>query len=86
MSEIDDYESGLQERLAAWTAATADGTGRRDGRALDYRWQTEVAGQRWRIQLNDFPDDVMYTLLIDDREVGSFHDWPASWQRPRARQ
>lgn len=48
---------------------------------LDCPWATEVGGVRWRVRLNDFPDEVMYSLLVGDQEVGRFHDWPAVWQR-----
>jgi len=44
-------------------------------------WQTEVHGQMWQVRLNDFPDDFMYSLLIDRRTLGNFHDWPGSWIR-----
>ena len=45
-------------------------------------WAAEVDGQRWRVRLNDFPDDIMYTLVVGDAEIGGFHDWPVAWQRP----
>jgi hypothetical protein len=48
---------------------------------LDHPWTTEAGGETWRVRLNDFPDDVMYTLIIDDAVIGSFHDWPACWKR-----
>jgi uncharacterized protein YjaG (DUF416 family) len=44
-------------------------------------WSAEVDGQQWRIRLNDFPDDLMYSLLIGGGRVGDFHDWPETWLR-----
>ena len=32
--------------------------------------------------MNDFPDEQLFTLLIDGRDVESFDDWPADWMRP----
>ena len=48
---------------------------------VDHPWATEVDGEQWRARLNDFPDDFMYTLVIDDVAIGSFNDWPESWSR-----
>lgn len=47
-----------------------------------HTWVAEVDGQRRRVGLNDFPDDLMYTLVVGDDEIGSFHDWPEAWKRP----
>ena len=48
---------------------------------VDHPWATEFAGEKWRVGLNDFPDDLMYTLIINDAVIGKFHDWPEAWQR-----
>ena len=48
---------------------------------LESPWETEVDGERWKIRLNDFPDDYMYSLLIEGKESGNFHDWPETWRR-----
>jgi hypothetical protein len=47
----------------------------------DYPWMAEVDGQAWRVRLNDFPDEVMYTLVIGTAASGDFHDWPEHWER-----
>jgi uncharacterized protein YjaG (DUF416 family) len=44
-------------------------------------WEVEVDGQCWRVCINDFPDEIMYTLLVNGVVVGDFHDWPAAWTR-----
>jgi hypothetical protein len=49
---------------------------------LDHPWATsEGDGRDWLVRLNDFPDDVMYSLVIDGTTVHDFHNWPATWQR-----
>ena len=47
-------------------------------------WATEVDGTIWRIRINDFPDELMYSLIIGNENAGDFHDWPETWQRPSA--
>jgi hypothetical protein len=58
-----------------------EGPTRRNGRRVDveHPWSTRVDREIWRVRLNDFPDDYMYTLLIDDRDASSFLDWPQTW-------
>jgi hypothetical protein len=54
---------------------------RRTGQA-EFPYAATVAGREWRLRLNDFPAEALYTLLIDGREAGDFDDWPAGWHRP----
>jgi hypothetical protein len=51
----------------------------------DHSWAAEVDGQSWRVRLNDFPDELMYGLVIGDELVDNFHDWPETWQREPSR-
>lgn len=46
-----------------------------------YPWATEVGGNSWQIRINDFPDELMYSLMIGSENAGDFHDWPETWQR-----
>jgi len=48
----------------------------------EYPYVADFEGERWVICLNDFPDETLYTLLVDGREVAHFDDWPQSWVRP----
>jgi hypothetical protein len=48
---------------------------------IDEPWQCEWDGKAARIRLNDFPDEILYSLVIDNTVFGSFHDWPESWHR-----
>ncbi|HYL78333.1 MAG TPA: hypothetical protein VEU96_29350 [Bryobacteraceae bacterium] len=42
-------------------------------------WRSQQGRNRWSLRLNDFPDEHLYTLLINGRSVGSFDDWPVEW-------
>jgi uncharacterized protein DUF416 len=44
-------------------------------------WSVELDGARWQVRLNDFPDEIMYSLIVDANEIGQFHDWPEGWRR-----
>lgn len=39
-------------------------------------------GEDWSIRINDFPDEPLYTLIVDGREIIHFNDWPAEWRKP----
>ncbi len=36
---------------------------------------------QWLIRINDFPQQPLYTLLIDGVAYADFDTWPACWQR-----
>lgn len=45
-------------------------------------FSTSVRDANLRIRINDFPDEPMYSLIVDDQVLGSFSNWPAKWRRP----
>ena len=47
-----------------------------------YPYRAECEGEQCLIRINDFPDDHLYTLIVNDREVAHFDDWPLCWTRP----
>jgi hypothetical protein len=51
----------------------------------DFPWAAESDGKMYRVRLNDFPDEWMYSLMVDGAEMGYFHDWPESWTRGKAK-
>jgi len=48
----------------------------------NYPYETTFNGERLVIRLNNFPDENLYTLLVNDEEVAHFDDWPEPWTRP----
>jgi len=49
----------------------------------NFPYKTMVGKQTWILRINDFPDEQLYTLIIDDNEIANFDDWPLNWQRDR---
>lgn len=47
-----------------------------------YPYEAEFNKERLAIRLNDFPDEHLYTLIVDSAEVADFDDWPKQWVRP----
>ncbi|HLK63264.1 MAG TPA: hypothetical protein VKU19_07480 [Bryobacteraceae bacterium] len=48
---------------------------------FDIPWIAEDRQHTYRVRLNNFPDEWMYGLLVDETEAGDFHDWPDTWKR-----
>lgn len=47
----------------------------------EYPYQIQYNEHNLQIKLNDFPDEVLYTLLVDGVSIKDFDDWPSSWKR-----
>ncbi len=45
-----------------------------------FPYYADVNGQQWKIKVNDFPEDDLYTLMIGQKSV-NFNDWPVAWER-----
>ncbi len=44
-------------------------------------WRAAVGRMQWELQVNDFPDEPLYTLLVGNTAIGDFDDWPPLWTR-----
>jgi hypothetical protein len=44
-------------------------------------WSVQVGAETWTVRVNDFPEEHLYTLYVNDEELGSFDDWPRQWSR-----
>ncbi|MCG3577634.1 hypothetical protein [Ralstonia solanacearum] len=44
-------------------------------------YKAQAGGNRWVLRMNDFPDEPLYTLIIDGVEIIHFNDWPSAWVR-----
>ena len=47
----------------------------------DYPFTAEFKGEKCVIRLNDFPEEHLYTLVVNGKEVADFDDWSAAWSR-----
>lgn len=48
---------------------------------VDYPYAAAVGASQWRLRINDFPEEPLYTLFIDDKEFGHLDDWPPGWRK-----
>jgi hypothetical protein len=48
---------------------------------LPYVYQTQVGAETWRIRLNRFPEEPLYTLIVDEKEIIHFTEWSAEWKK-----
>ena len=39
-------------------------------------------GKALCIRMNDFPEEPLYTLIINGEDIIHFDDWPKKWIRP----
>jgi hypothetical protein len=48
-------------------------------------WRAKVGAETWTVNVNDFPEEHLYTLFVDDEDLGSFDEWPRQWSRTERR-
>ena len=48
---------------------------------VDYPYRAAVDGVKWKIRINDFPDEPLFSLIRDERHIADFDDWPSHWRR-----
>jgi RNA polymerase sigma-70 factor (ECF subfamily) len=47
----------------------------------EYPYSAKIGQDNYVIRLNDFPDESLYTLIVNNEEVEDFDDWPEQWIR-----
>lgn len=45
----------------------------------EYPYSAKVNQDIYLIRLNDFPDESLYTLMINNEEIEDLEDWPDRW-------
>lgn len=45
-----------------------------------FPYEEKVNGECWRLRINDFPKEQLFTLFINDHEVFSIDDLPPTWK------
>lgn len=54
----------------------------REGDDPVFPYRATFEGVNCAIRVNDFPEDALFTLIIEDGGTFDFDDWPAQWTRP----
>lgn len=44
-------------------------------------WRSKVGAETWAVRVNDFPEEHLYTLFVNDEDLGNFDEWPGQWSR-----
>ncbi len=52
------------------------------GDDAEFPYRATVDSEEWTVRLNEFPDEPLYTLLIEGEEFTDFDDWPPTWTKP----
>lgn len=47
----------------------------------EFPYRAQVDGTEWRLRLNDFPVEPLYTLPINNEPSGDLYDFPTAWTR-----
>jgi len=75
METINDFAKNLQNADILWTEAT-------DG---DATYEAVFKGEPVKLRLNDFPDEVAYTLFVKGEEF-DLEERPKGWRLAPAKQ
>jgi hypothetical protein len=55
----------------------------KEGPDPHFPYEAVVAGARWRLRINEWPDEpFLYTLFIRDDAIVDLEEWPDAWTRP----
>lgn len=46
-----------------------------------FAFEAVFCGRIFKLRLNDFPEEPLYTLIVDGKEIINFNDWPSKWRR-----
>lgn len=52
-----------------------------EGNDPEYPYFAVFDGNNLVLRLNDFPDEHLYSLIVGNKELASFDDWPRAWTR-----
>jgi hypothetical protein len=47
----------------------------------EYPFHTHFNEHKLQIKLNDFPEEQLYSLIVDGETKCNFDDWPANWEK-----
>lgn len=47
----------------------------------EFPFSADIDQQKLTIRINDFPVHPLYTLLVDNKPISDFDDWPKNWIR-----
>jgi len=73
---VADFRQSISEKLLAMPIVwkhTGD---------AEFAYQALVEGRTFTIRINDFPDEPLYSLLVEDQELEDLEDWPPAWVEP----
>lgn len=51
----------------------------------EYPYCIVIDGKTLILRLNDFPEEPLYTLIVDGEEIIDLQSIPSTWQIPRSR-
>lgn len=47
-----------------------------------FPYTSDFNGERLTIRVNNFPDEPLYTLIVNETRELDFEDWSVNWKRP----